>query len=641
MFASEDLPREALAVDVNTFRSLIPTCFQQCSYSNVHIEDTTRTASASRTIQEQGHFPTTLSIQCILRWDATGGNSTAVNWVVHNVASGQRKRLPRLEQELGESIRRTVGRHLAPHPRGIPKPALLLNDPIVAPGNIFEEAYTGTLRDYSACAVASQVSDLTSGVLPLGRYAFEINGQVQQGPELFVGKSQSGSPMEYNGVLVCAPQNSGKTSLIVRWAEAAARSGKPYAIFVIDVKGNLRRKLEDRLAGEIYCFSTDPTVYSDRINFLDGPMGLDAVESDRLQQLATALIPSRGFVESGGIDEYHYRNRVIWLTAFMHILKLCQCYYPEHFQDDAGKERNVDLADLYDLIASEEIFYQCVEQLVTAEEEASKRIEIPPCGVDHWLSELAIMLDQNRISAGQRSDRDSFRTYTTALLTALEPFSRHGTLHRKIRSFGQGRSFDIEGTLGGEQRPVTIILEARQQDLEKSNAVLSLAIKRLQWFLFDRMGQADSGEQPILLLLDETRRIRDFDAAEYVTFAREAKVACVVVYQSLEQIPAAKRSELLENVGIQIYLGSLVGGTARSFISILPQRSRSLVTRQVTSSPNTETVTTTTAQQMVDYFGTAELHSLPAGNWPALIYMNDQPRRPPFFTDMTDPNAPS
>jgi hypothetical protein len=342
-------------------------------------------------------------------------------------------------------------------------------------------------------------------------------------------------------------------------------------------------------------------------------------------------LPSRGFAGQGGIDEYHYRNRVIWLTAFIHLLKLAQCYYPDWFLDPDGEERNVDLVDLYELIADEAALYDWIFALADAEAGLQENgVPLPPCGVDHWASELAIMLDPQKINCGQRPERDTYRQYTTALLSALEPFSPHGSLHQRVRSFGPGRQFDIESTLGGEARPVTVLLVARQQ--------LSLVVKRLQWFLFERMQAPEEAEKrPVLLLLDEARRIRDFDAAEYVTFAREAKAACVIVYQSIDQIlPAEKRVELLENIGTQIYLGSLVGNTARSLIGILPQRQRLEFSQQIVRTANTETLTTTRANRSTDFFTTADLYSLPAGRYPALVYINDSPHRPPFFTDMTE-----
>jgi hypothetical protein len=630
---------DVFAADAETLRRALPTIFQVAGYMPPQIEDATRTAIATRNFQHQGHFSGTAQIQAVLRWSPEGRNATSIHWTVNDVSHGQRQRRVQDEHTLGEAIAQVLGSLIQPPPPPGPQETKLHNL-VLAPGAVLGAVHTGTLRDYSACAQLGEVQDLGFGVLPLGRYAFEAAGvEPVTGPELFVNRTSGGAKLEYNGVLVCAPQNSGKTMLVRRWAEAATASNQGYATFVVDVKGNLRQKLEGKLKGEVFCFSTDPKGESDRINFLDGPMGLDAVETERVVQLATSLLPSRGFAGQGGIDEYHYRNRVIWLTAFIHLLKLAQCYYPEWFLDPDGEERNVDLVDLYELIADEAALYDWIFALADAEAGLEENgVPLPPCGADHWASELAIMLDPQKINCGQRPERDTYRQYTTALLSALEPFSPHGTLHQRVRSFGPGRQFDIEGTLGGEARPVTVLLVAREQDLDKSTTVLSLVVKRLQWFLFERMQAPEEAEKrPVLLLLDEARRIRDFDAAEYVTFAREAKAACVIVYQAIDQIlPAEKRVELLENIGTQIYLGSLVGNTARSLIGILPQRQRLEFSQQVVRTANTETLTTTRANRSTDFFTTTDLYSLPAGRYPALVYINDSPHRPPFFTDMTE-----
>lgn len=624
-------------IDGATLRQLLPTVYQRCAYSPPQIEDATRTAAATKAFQEQGYYPGSVQLQAIVRWDPVEAGLTAVSWGVFDISHGQRNRRARLTQELGAMLRTVISLWVGD--AAAREQSALPNNPVTPPGGTPEQLYTGTLRDYSACAMLGEVADLVTGVLPLGSYTFGFGDKPEMvGSPLYLGQYRNEAPMEHNGVLLCAPQNSGKTSLIVRWAEAASRS--TYATFLVDVKGNLRGKLEERLHGEVYCFSTNPAdENSDRINFLDGPMGLEPSETDRIRQLATALLPSRGYVEKGGVGEYQYQNRVIWMTAFIHLLKLAECYFPEWFLDDEDQERSVDLADLYELIADEELFYEWIQKLRIGEMVVASRGDaVPVCGVDHWLLELAVMLDRKSIPVGQRAERDSFRTFTTGLLTALEPFSKHGTLHRRVRSFGPGRQFDLETVLGGAARPVTVILAARQQDLNNADAVLSLAIKRLQWFLFDRMTQVDAGKRPVLLLLDETRRIRDFDAPEYISFAREAKACCVVAYQSLEQItPKEKRVELLENVGTQIYLGSMVGNTASGFMGILPQRSRLAVTRQIVRTANTETLTLNIASEKVDTLTTAELYNLPGGSWPALVYINDQPRRSPFFTNMKEP----
>ena len=189
----------------------------------------------------------------------------------------------------------------------------------------------------------------------------------------------------------------------------------------------------------------------------------------------------------------------------------------------------------------------------------------------------------------------------------------------------------------------------------------SLAVQRLQHMLFERMSPtarqgisrahpAPSRSQaqptripqgkphPVLLLLDETRRIPGFKANEYVTFAREAQAGCVVSYQSLDQIgEAAQISEMLENVGTQVYLGSLVGATAKYFIDLLPVRHRRRYSWSTsTGSSYSEGIDSNLEE--VPYVGTNELYSLPGGKWPALVYINAQPRRKPFLVDLDSEN---
>ncbi|MFN0053689.1 MAG: type IV secretory system conjugative DNA transfer family protein [Planctomycetales bacterium] len=634
--------RDILFVSAETFRKLLPTAFQRCAYDLPQIEDSTRTATAFRSTQSSDLYRTQSRTQAVVCWrpKLTDPPSVLVGWKVDDISGGRRTRHPAKGAELGEALRAVVGAWLADERIRVQE-ALPYNL-VVGPGESLPGPFTGTLRDYGGCAVESELHDLTEGWLPLGTYAFgESDTPERVGAPLYLARFRNQGRMEHNGVLVCAPQNSGKTRLIIRWAKAASRATPPYATFLIDVKGNLRQKLENELIGDIYYFSTDPQdEQSDRINFLDGPMGLNAMESDRIRQLVTALMPSRGWTERGGQDEYFYRNRVIWLTAFVHLLKQAECYYPEWFTDDEGEERHVDLGDLYDLVADEERVYFYLNELTRAEEINVERGDpVPECGVAHWGAELALLLNPQRVSIGQRPDKETFRTYTTGLLAALEPFSRHGTLHHRVRGYGPGRQFDLESVLDGAPRPVTVILSARQQDLEKADAVLSMTMRRLQWFLFDRMADPQAENRPVLLLLDETRRIRDFNAAEYITFAREARTSCVLVYQALDQIgEPARITELLENIGTQIYLGSLVGNTARYFIGMLPKRWRPTYSRQIMRTANTETTTTLIGHEMVDYFSTTDLFHLPAGRWPALICLGDQPRRKPFLTDMSEDN---
>ncbi|HEX4408381.1 MAG TPA: type IV secretory system conjugative DNA transfer family protein [Xanthobacteraceae bacterium] len=637
---------DVVPIGAAAFRGLISTIFDQLGYVDTKISDNTLSATAWKTSSvPDAYFSNQKRSQAQIRWQPSPRSAAEIMIVssVFDDADTSRTLSEEKSRALAQTARAVVESYMRQEPtRSREAPP---HDPLVKPGEQFASPFTGTLRDYSGCATDKDIGGLTAGILPLGVYWFGFEDRPKgAGTPLYMSKFSNGGAMEYNGTLICAPQNSGKTLLIVRWAHAAASaSKKPYGVFIVDVKGNLRDKLAGKLAGDVYCFSTDPLDdTSDCINFLEGPTGLNAIDTDRIGQLATALLPSRGYAGKGGDDEYHYRNQVVWLTAFIHILKLAQYYNPGWFTDDAGKPRSVDLADLYDLLSDEGRLFEYFTKLLAKEKEleAGPLKTLPPHrGVAYWFSELAIMLDPNKFSIGQRVEKDSFRSYTIALMTALEPFARYGTLYKRTSAAvtGSGRMFDLETVLSDRQKPVTVIIAARQQDLQKSEAVLAMVIKRMQWFLFNRMSQDDAEERPLLLLLDETRRIRDFDAAEYVTFAREAKAGCVIVYQSLDQIgPREKITELLENVGTQIYLGSLVGNTARYFIEILPKRLRPVVSRQIILSVNAETTNTTIGHEQVEYLSTTDLYRLPGGHFPALIHINDLPRRKPFFVDMTE-----
>lgn len=529
---------------------------------------------------------------------------------------------------------------------------------VLGPGEELKTAFWGRFRDYSGCATLAEVRDLVKRpgddkTLPLGEYAFD-DQSIGQPPMLYLSRYRTGKPMEYNGTLVVAPQNSGKTELIVRWARAANRRG--YSVFLVDVKGNLYKKLRPyNLKGKLCHFSTSPSVKlgqddCGRINFLAGPPWcpvlqdwLTPLESERIREFVGALLPDRGWTEQGGENEFHYLNRVVWLTAFIHILKLYYFYFAHggDFTDAAGQHRTPDLSDLYRLVLDENVLYAILGQVGNEQGKRRQAGEALPeeLTAEYWAQRIALLLSPDAMRnvlpavTGQRRAEFNYNDYTQGMVLALESFAT-GTLRDKVRDVGAGSSFALED-LGKEQ--VTIIFAAREQDAERSKAAVSMAIKKLQHYLFDRFDKDESELRPMLLLLDETRRIRGFDVGDYVTFAREAKAGCVLVYQSLDQIGEREKiNTLLENIGTQIYLGSLVGNTARYFIESLPQRSRPTFSRTASFGSDGKSESEQVGQEKVDYFTTYELYRLPAGEWPALVYINDQPRRSPFLVDMSN-----
>ncbi|MDX1988718.1 MAG: hypothetical protein SFV17_18680 [Candidatus Obscuribacter sp.] len=499
-------------------------------------------------------------------------------------------------------------------------------NPILGPEDTLKGPFLGNLRDYSGCASLKELTALYNGVLPLGRYV-NPNGTEngQQSRQLFLNRFEStNARMEYNGIMICAPQNSGKTELIKRWARAANLKG--YSLFIIDVKGNLKKKLGP-LQGKTYYFSTDPNEPSDRVNFLSD---LKATDIDKISQLATAILPSEGW--ESGKDHFHYQNRLIWLGAIIHILKLYEHYYFDNKEHLNGQP--VDLSDLYNLVAREDYLLDTIRAVEWAE---GKKIKQIPCSVYPWLTKISLLLSERDHTLGKRGPEDTFPEYTQGMIVALEPFASNdglGTLYPKIRSKGQkGTLFDFN--LLGSAEQVTIILSAREQDLEKAVTVLSMTIKKLQNMLFDRFRQDEP--RPLLLLLDETRRIRSFRPNEYVTFAREAKAGCVLVYQSLDQIGEERAvMELLENIGTQVYLRTLVGNTARFFQSVLPKRFRTNFSISTSFGESGPSSTVQTGQVLDDYFSTFDLYRLPGGTWTSLIYIRDLGQGKPFIVDMEE-----
>jgi hypothetical protein len=714
-------PVDALAdvfpVPASIFQDSIYSALRQCGYDKPEVDPTTRTVTASRETSASGPLVIRQKVTLTLVWESAEEkeNHTAASWYAEDHSPGSAGQPHRTSMERVRDLLLLV---MVPTvPDGV------IRNPVLPPGvPPLEKAYEGELRDYSGCATPDEVADLGQGVLPLGCYAFGWPGgvpaergerrrsqepqpdDVYYGPQLYLARDRTNSWMEHKGILVCAPQNTGKTSLIARWAEAANQAG--YNIFLVDVKGNLRTKFARPLRGQVFTFSTDRSEASDRINFLDGLDATTPEGTERIQALVTALLPSEGWVDRGGEEGFHYRNRVVWLTALTHILKLAERFRPDLFHNEDGTPRAADLNDLYDLTVDEELLYDFI---VLLREHESRLVAqgqpLPYCGADHWVREAAHLLDPARCplryliaegtlrglraaavpeeiltrlsdltdrifaterlfrdalssalpaeqieaheeaifeeaalpSEGEREPNYGYRAYTQAMVTALEPFSEHGTLYPKISGSGPGRLFTLEDLGRKSAEPVTIILTAREQDLEKATTVLALTVKRLQHLLFDRVKEKEEDIPRILLLLDETRRIRSFDAARYVTFAREARAGCVISYQSLDQIGDEKKiMEVLENVGTQIYLGSLVGNTARYFLSALPRRYRPTVSRQETLTTGPKGTSLVWGRELVDYLAAYDLYDLPGGKWPALVYLNDLPRRKPFLVDLYD-----
>ena len=504
---------------------------------------------------------------------------------------------------------------------------------VLPPGRPLERAWSGSLLDYSGCATFDEIDDLARTpadetisppikALPLGFYAWSPRHPTPTDPDiaprppslLFLSQFENGGLMAYNGTLVVAPQNSGKTELIVRWTIAANAAG--YSVFVVDVKGEMHARLEkEGLRGDRMYFTTDPDpgVTSRRLNLLDGLDCITAEGRRRIAQLVEAMLP---LSEAEDQDSREYwQVRTVWLSAMINLMLLRDLF--------AGRT-TADMAELYRIASDESELLELIRIAKIGFDDLGSGAPTPP--LRFWVTQLKEVIDPSY--GGSRDPRYSYSLLMIGITTLLAPFSEAGILKERTSGRTDFRLEDIN-----EQKPVTFILAAREQDGEDSRTILSMVIKRLEHIFYDR--RKLRSPTPVLLLLDETRRIRGFQPAEYITFARDAKAGVVLVYQSLTQIrDPDRRAEILENVGTQIYLRSIAGETARQFIGMLPVRGRPTFSATETDADEGGSHTLQTGQEQIPYFSTAELYRLPAGTYPALVYIKDHRDGKPFLVDM-------
>ena len=525
-----------------------------------------------------------------------------------------------------------------------PRPPPPIVDPVVAPGQRVPLQYSGQIYDYSALATSKELAGCRSGTLPLGHEAFGWTEPVRRGARLYLPLA-GGRPREELGILLCAPQGTGKTHLLLDWAATAARAGR--SVFLVDVKGNMRSELEQALAqarvrANISHFTTAPHEASDRLNLLAGISVNDIDCTDQLMRLAEAMLPE----QSAGRDEQALWQRVAVrvLRACLEVLKLIEHY---GFLDGAPG-RTADLTDLYLLVSSEALLVtwldhlrrheawarevgealarfsveECIPALATAV--ASHDIEIP--GAD-GTSAISPFRD------GQRPPDQTYYQHMIPILTALEPFRPSGAMAERVRSSGDDREIRLD-RLGRDGAARIVILSAREQDSGLARSMLAMAMRRLRQALDERRNLPATERGEVLLLLDETRRIAGFDAAEFVSIVRQNQVGYVLVYQGLSMIGRPEQVQLLmSNIGTQIYLTGLAGADLDALNRQLPGRDRERRLDSEQSSPSSGRSRGSMLQSTkVPFLEPIAAQTFPAGRFPALVYLRDGP--PPFLVDL-------
>jgi hypothetical protein len=244
------------------------------------------------------------------------------------------------------------------------------------------------------------------------------------------------------------------------------------------------------------------------------------------------------------------------------------------------------------------------------------------------------------ISGGRRA-MDTYEGLTQNLRTALALFDPKRGIYSRISgdTEGTGRRFSFEDL--AQPKQVVIILEVPAKGGLNSDTLLSMAIARLEGFLDERFAEAaDRGRlQPVLLLLDETRRMRGFDPERFISFEREAQAGLVVVYQNLTQIGEGSEGKhevdkLLGVVGTQIYLRELRGKNYEYFKAQFPEVTRQTYYVDSTPAPGGVVHNRRVQQEKVPFLENIALAELPGGPYSALVYLRGHPADKPFLVDM-------
>jgi len=509
------------------------------------------------------------------------------------------------------------------------------------------------MYDYSCFATSEELKACRTGSLPIGREAFGWENKAWHGERLFLPPAND-HPREELGILLCAPQGSGKTHLLLQWAAWAAQQGR--SVFIIDVKGNMRRPLEDALdqigaSVKIQEFTTAADESSDSMNVLAGISAKDVRCSSQLMQIAETLLPEARKAKTGEIREEALWKRValMALHAALMLLKLIEYY--GHLTGAPG--RIADLSDLSLVIKNEETVIKWIIQLRRHEAWAlAAGAPLATYGVDDCVRSLDITLSQGvhkvpieigegrckrtkffKFTDGQRSPERTYKDYMIPILTMLEPFVPSSALAARVRSTGDEQEIRLD-RLGRDGVARIVLLAAREQDSKTATDILATTMLRLAQCFNERRTCPKSDLGEVLLLLDETSRIEGFDAPDFVSIVRENHIGYVLVYQGLDMIgPPAAIDRLLGNIGTQVFLKGLAGEDLSAFNRRLAGRDRERRMDTEQTSPTSGPSRGSSLQSRdVPFLQPIAANPLPGGRYPALVYLRDGP--PPFLVDL-------
>jgi len=387
----------------------------------------------------------------------------------------------------------------------------------------------GDFLDYRGLATQREISKLTHGEVPTGRF---ISPQGHPGREISL-------PMKYlkQGCLVVGPTGSGKSeNIILPWIISLL--GQQASVVTVDVKGNLYDQLQPKLremnVNLWYWNCADQR--SQSWNWL-----INLKEERDIEAAVQSIL---GRKNPHDMQPFFYERDYRWLRAMIQVVR-------------AAKNDSVTPQQLYRLLGNREAI------------------------TEYFTLYPQVRQYENEIADLMQCSTDEYSKAVSGLLNALHLFNSP-----EVTRVSQ-RSDILLDDIGA--RPTLLLIGASLADAHRSAVLSSIMLSQLFNVVYRRFDNdnSDRTRRPIYFLIDEAARLRDrIDFDQVMSVIRSADAGMVLAAQDVTQFGTEQeRSAILTNCLTKIIFRGCSPDTANVFSEYLGKRNEFSVTSSDSRNP--------------------------------------------------------